>query len=181
MRPTAARSRWRTRLAGPAGGFRAWLTDRGSLTARLRSICAEFSVRPVRQQLGRAFQDERRCLDLRPGELSMVREVYLDCGRRPVVFAHSVVARGDLRGPWRSLTMLGSRPLGHALFSDPRVERAPLAFRRLTIRDRLFRRAAADLPAAPAELWARRSLFRLHGRPLLVTEVFLPSLLEVAR
>lgn len=178
MSVSASTTRWRVRLAGPAGGYRGWLTDRGSLTARIRAGCAEFAVRPVRQALDRPFRDECACLGVERGELSLVREVYLYCGPRPVVFAHSVVARADLRGAWRSVVGLGSRPLGHALFSNPRVERAPLAFRRLTPRDRLFRRAVAALPAVPAELWARRSLFRLRGRPLLVTEVFLPPLLE---
>ncbi|MFZ5558337.1 MAG: chorismate--pyruvate lyase family protein [Pseudomonadota bacterium] len=178
MSSNAATTRWRARLAGSAGGYRGWLTDRGSLTARIRGGCAQFSVRPVRQELDRPFGDECACLGLRRGEISMIREVYLYCGERPVVFAHSVVARADLRGAWRSVVSLGNRPLGHALFSNPRVRRAPLAFRRLTPRDRLFRRAVAVLPAAPRELWARRSLFRLRGRPLLVTEVFLPALLE---
>ncbi len=181
MSSTAAATRWRARLAGTAGGFRGWLTDRGSLTARIRAGCAAFAVRPVRQALGRPFGDELDCLGVQRGEISMIREVYLYCGERPVVFAHSVVARADLRGAWRSVVGLGSRPLGHALFSNPRVERAPLAFRRLTPRDRLFQRAVAALPAAPAELWARRSLFRLRGRPLLVTEVFLPGLLEAVK
>ncbi|MBW8076756.1 MAG: chorismate lyase, partial [Gallionella sp.] len=31
----------------------------------------------------------------------------------------------------------------------------------------------------PATLYARRSLFYLHGAPLLVTEVFLPEILEL--
>ncbi|HSO06511.1 MAG TPA: chorismate lyase [Pelomicrobium sp.] len=181
MTATAAATRWRARLAGTAGGFRGWLTDRGSLTARIRAGCTEFSVRPVRQALDRPFRDEFGCLGLRRGEISMIREVYLYCGERPVVFAHSAVARADLRGAWRSVVGLGTRPLGHALFSNPRVERAPLAFRRLTPRDRLFHRAVAALPAAPGELWARRSLFRLRGRPLLVTEVFLPALLEAVK
>jgi chorismate--pyruvate lyase len=43
----------------------------------------------------------------------------------------------------------------------------------------LHRRLSACLPAAPMSLWARRSLFRLHDSPILVTEVFLPAILRL--
>jgi chorismate-pyruvate lyase len=36
------------------------------------------------------------------------------------------------------------------------------------------------LDAAPASLWARRSLFLFGGSRLLVTEVFLPAILALA-
>jgi chorismate--pyruvate lyase len=46
----------------------------------------------------------------------------------------------------------------------------------------LYRLASRHLAPEnlPTQLWARRSLFHLAGEPLLVTEVFLPSLLEYA-
>ncbi|MBI2508838.1 MAG: chorismate lyase [Betaproteobacteria bacterium] len=111
----------------------------------------------------------------------LVREVRLYCGKTPVVFAHSVVRRRDLRGPWRALAGLGARPLGAALFANLRARRYPLRFRKLTARDELYRRACAALPDPPPALWARRSLFTLRGSPILVTEVFLPGILGLAR
>lgn len=179
MKAKTRTRRWRGRLAQGAGGFRRWLIDRGSLTGRIQLRCPRFSVRRVWQGRGRAFQDERKAVNLRTGEWALVREVYLYCGETPVVFAHSVVAPRNLRGPWRMLAGLGSRPLGAALFADPRVTRTPLTFRKLNPRDTLFRSACRVLPARPRELWARRSVFSLRGRPILVTEVFLPALLEL--
>lgn len=172
--------RWRGRPAQGAGGYRRWLNDRGSLTQRIQERCARFAVRRLEQGLGRAFQDERKAADLRNGERALVREVYLYCGETPVVFAHSVLAQRNLRGPWRMLAGLGNRPLGTALFADPRIERTPLHFRKLNSRDALFRHACRVLTARPRQLWARRSLFRLRGRPILVTEVFLPGILELS-
>jgi chorismate--pyruvate lyase len=108
-----------------------------------------------------------------------VREVVLHAGGRPVVLAHSIAAWRDLSGPWRGLRGLGSRPLAEALFTDPRVSRGPLEFARIDPRHPLGRRArqvfGRDFPA----LRARRSRFLKHGRPLLVTEVFLPELLAL--
>ncbi|GIX28897.1 MAG: putative chorismate pyruvate-lyase [Burkholderiales bacterium] len=170
---------WRGRLGGCPGAYRGWLLDRGSLTARLRRACAAFRVQPLAQGFALPLPDERERLRLRPRERALVREVFLYCAEVPVVFAHSVAARRDLNGPWRWLSRLGDQPLGEALFTDPRVRRTPLEFSRLRPGDGLFRRAAARLAVRPPELWARRSLFRLEERPLLVTEVFLPGVLQL--
>jgi chorismate--pyruvate lyase len=97
-----------------------------------------------------------------------------------VIFAHSVVAPRALKGAWRMLSALGARPLGAALFADARIQRYPLRFRQLNRRHALHQRACGMLGDMPAQLWARRSLFVLHGSPLLVTEVFLPAILALA-
>jgi len=179
MKPDCLGREWRTRLSSARLPYRAWLADRGSLTRRLKERCQAFRVRPVRQELDRPLPDERNRVGLRPGELALVREVYLFCGETPVVFAHSVLMPVDLHGVWNSVSRQGTKPLGEALFSDPRVRRAPLEFRALGRHHALYRRASLVLHNTPARLWARRSLFSLHARPLLVTEVFLPAVLEL--
>ncbi|HET9700081.1 MAG TPA: chorismate lyase [Burkholderiales bacterium] len=170
---------WCRRLSSANLAYRPWLADRGSLTRRLKDRCPRFGVRPLRQDLGRPFSDEREWLRLGRSEMALVREVYLLCGGAPVVFAHSVLVPEDLRGVWNSVSRQGAKPLGEALFSDPRVERAPLEYRELGRHHPLYRRACAALAQPPARLWARRSLFTLRSRPLLVTEVFLPAVLEL--
>jgi len=172
--------RWRG-TALESGALRGWLTDRGSLTRRLKQASRRFRV--VRLAQGRAgvCVDEAACLgDARPRRRNfIVREVLLECDGRPTVFAHSVIAAQALHGPLRWLAGLGSRPLGEALFGDPRVRRGPLAFRRLRAPDRRYLRAASQLAArgqpVPSALWARRSKFSVCGHLLLVTEVFLPA------
>jgi chorismate--pyruvate lyase len=133
----------------------------------------------MRQVLAPSVPDERPLLGARTGELVMTREVLLYCAATAVVFAHSVVRREGLRGPWRWLGGLGARPLGAALFADPRVQRTPLMFRAIGRHHPLFRRATALLESPPEALWARRSIFLREGVPLLVTEVFLPAILEL--
>jgi chorismate--pyruvate lyase len=160
--------------------FRGWLADQGSLTQRLRQRCREFSVRPVRAGFILPNRDENSPLQLRTDELAYVREVVLNCDGRAVVFAHSVVAAASLRGPWAAVTRLGTRPLGEALFSNPRVERGKLQYRRIDKRHALARQAArAGIDVAGKPVWARRSLFTLRGHPLMVTEVFLPAIMAV--
>ena len=68
------------------------------------------------------------------------------------------------------------------LFTNPVVKRTPLRFKKLNAGHPLFRRACRGLPATtavPSSLWARRSLFTLHGQSILVTEVFLPAILDL--
>lgn len=133
----------------------------------------------VFQSLSRIYGDELDVMGLRANELALVREVYLYCGDTPVVFAHSVVAHKDLRGAWRSLSGLGNKSLGTVLFSNPKIERTPLVFKKVSRRHFLYDRACERLMIKPADLWARRSLFTLHGQSILVTEVFLPAILDL--
>jgi chorismate--pyruvate lyase len=136
-------------------------------------------VKVVFQGLRRADRDERLLFPQAGRRLMLVREVYLYCRRTPVVFAHSVLDPGDLRGTWRRLAGLGARPLGAALFADPRIKRYPLRQKKLHPHHELHQRARAVLSVEPGALWARRSLFALHKSPILVTEVFLPGILNL--
>ena len=165
------------RLPSAAAAYRPWLRDRGSLTRRIQDRCPGLRVKVVFQGLRRVNRDERFMASGR--SKALVREVYLYCRRTPVVFAHSVINVRDLRGAWRRLARLGSRPLGAELFSDPRVERYALRQKKLSRRHELCRRAGAALSTTPATLWARRSLFMLNKSPILVTEVFLPGILKL--
>ena len=167
---------WLSRPPALPRSLRRWLCDRGSLTRRLKARCTHFSVTPLATGLARANTDETALLGLSRRQLAYVRDVTLRCDDQVVVFAHSVLTRKSLRGAWNGITRLGSRPLGEALFNNPRIRRQALAYRKLTPRHPLFRRIHHHLPQTERCLWARRSVFCLAGRPLLVTEVFLPSI-----
>ena len=170
---------WRAALTCISYHHRVWLQDRGSLTRRIQDRCVKFCVKRVFQSLSRIYEDEQRMMGLRASELAMVREVYLYCDSTPVVFAHSVVAHKDLRGAWRGLSGLGNKSLGTVLFTNPRIKRTPLEFKKISRGHFLYDRACACLPEKPHYLWARRSLFTLHEQSILVTEVFLPAILDL--
>lgn len=165
---------WNT-PAWRAGDWRGWLDDHGSLTRRLQAICPSLQVRRLNQGIAAPLRDEYLALGLKRGQRAMIREVLLLCGDTPLVFAHSVIPLAGLDGPWVGLSRLGNRPLGAALFADPKVRRFPLEYRQLDARHPLYRQAVAPLDQAPRRLWMRRSQFMLAECPLLVTEVFLPA------
>ncbi len=174
MKPIPQDSVW---CASPvsSGALRRWLTDSGSLTARLQRHAGAIKVKVLFQGLRRANRDERFLFASAPTRV-MVREVLLLRGATPLVFAHTVFAPDGLRGAWRRIAGLGSRPLGAALFADPRIARFPLHQKKLPRTHPLYRRAAAQLKKMPPPLWARRSIFAAGGSPILVSEVFLPAI-----
>ncbi len=131
---------------------------------------------PLITGLARPNPDEYALLDIAMNTRVYVREVLLKCNGIPVVFAHSVLPYSSLRGDWNRISRLGSRPLGEALFSDHRVQRHPLTYQLLRLDHPLFRSIEQQLPLSVRSLWARRSVFSLNRRPLLVTEVFLPAI-----
>lgn len=169
-------SQWRGVL--PQGvayrSLRSWLTEKGSLTRRLQGLCTDFRVRLL------AYGPQPPVFDELAGArpLRTVREVLLVCDGKPVIFAHTLLltaTRGRL-GRW--LAGLGSRSLGSLLFTHPGFVRGSLEYCRLDQRHPLYQRAACHAEV-PSILWARRSSHRLGGQTVMVTEVFLPSLLQL--
>jgi len=73
---------------------------------------------------------------------------------------------------------MGSRPLGAALFTDPRIRRLMLRQRVLSRSHELYQRAARFVTFNSMP-WARRSLFIAGNSPILVTEVFLPGVVTL--
>ena len=156
-----------------------WLINGSSLTQRLMAVCDQpFSVRVLSQAWQRPYADEMHALDQRSLGSAWVRQVQLRSGDRPWVFARTVIPRASLIGPNRRLTRLGSRPLGAALFADPTLERCAVEIARLVPGNELFQLAVQGISTIPTEIWGRRSVFRVHGQPVLVSEIFLPGIPE---
>ena len=158
--------------------FVSWLRDDGSLTLRLKCACGDrpFAVRLLRQGWARALPSEARRLGLRRGGLALVREVQLLCDGEPWVFARTLIPATTLRGPGQRLARLGERPLGAVLFADRRVRRGVTEMAQLRPGEQLFDSATQGLPPLSDTVWGRRTLFFMAGRPLLVNELFLPTI-----
>jgi chorismate--pyruvate lyase len=161
--------------------YHSWLNDRGSLMRRLQAHCPDSSVRALHQRLDKPCRDEPAFIKSRRRELAVVREVYLYCRETPVVFAHSALKRRNLCGAWRCTSRQGVKPLGAALFANPLVKRTPLYFEKLAPHHELYLRGCRLLKTLPNHLWARRSVFILRGKPIMVTAIFLPGILELTR
>jgi chorismate--pyruvate lyase len=155
----------------------AWLLDPASLTRRVVAVCpGRFQVEVVCQGWRPPLLNEARLLGVSVARYAFVRQVYLLCDGQPWVFARTVIPRTTLTGHERRLAHLHTRPLGEVLFADPSMRRGEVEIARLTPGDGLYHNAVQRLPAKPAAIWGRRSLFRLSDKPLLVNEIFLPDI-----
>jgi len=155
-----------------------WLSDSGSLTARLKSRCSRsFRVRLLQNDFRRAWLSEMSLLNMRSGSWALLRHVNLQCGDNSWVFARTVIPVSSLQGSARRLALLGERPLGHLLFIDPGAQRLQTEYACLLPRHDLFQLALPQPIDSINELWARRTLYRMAGHLLLVNEVYLAELL----
>lgn len=75
--------------------------------------------------------------------------------------AHTLVPEHSLFSPLKQVLELNTKPLGEYLFSHPDLIRTGL-----------------DITSYKGDSWARRSLFFLHSKPVMVAEFFLPALFE---
>lgn len=149
-----------------------WLEDGGSLTQRLIQLCGdEFQVKLLSECRQRPRLDESQALGMDEAGQARVRQVLLCAGDTPLVYARTVIPLTTMQGPARRLAYMGNRPLGAVLFASRGMRRGPLEITR-----QRAERLNSILPKS--EVWGRRSLFYLAGRPLLVGEFFLPSLFE---
>lgn len=169
-------NRWQSGLGRTAvsSSLASWLTEPTSLTARCQRLSTSFRVRLLAYGRGRPLADEGLIFD-QGRQPAWVREVALECDGVPVIFAHTTLSTAGRGRLSRWLARLGSRSLGSLLFAHPGFRRGDIEFRRLDSRHPLYRRAAA-LAACGPHLWARRSLHRLGGQQVVVTEVFLPAI-----
>jgi len=152
-----------------------WLFDEGSLTRRLTRLSDErFSITLVFEGWQPLRADECTALDLPEGSEGWVREVYLRGHGEPWVFARSVAARSALQGDGLQMDELGSRSLGELLFCDQAFQRGDIE---------VCHYPEPWLPAAVRApgLWGRRSRFDRGELSVLVAEIFLPRLWNVAR
>lgn len=147
--------------------WRRWLTNRDSLTQHLVNASqGNFRVRLIKQGWERPTPSESRSLNISDRELAVVREVQLLGNDNVWVYARSVIPASTLTGRERQLHHVGNRSLGTILFTDPTMRRGPLQISQIHLSDQ-------------ASVWGRRSVFYLSGKPLLVSEVFLPELEQV--
>lgn len=160
--------------------MRDWLSTEGSLTARLVAHSTNFRVRRLHQNPAMCLADEARAIGLpRPARV-WEREVLLVCDGRPRVFGHTVVPTSCTASDWPLFSALGERSLGTTLFDDPLVRRGRLEYARIRAGHPLMERVRAAIGGAQDALYyARRCVYRRHQGLLLVTEVFLPSVLDL--
>lgn len=157
-----------------------WLSEQGSLTQRLRRYNhTNFSVQLLGNSWMKPLTDESLKLHTASTRLVYQREVLLMDGDEANVYARTVVPAKTYRAMPHLFNQLGNRSLGDKLFTDPSVVRGPIEMAILRPGHWLYEVALLEQESRPACLWGRRSVFYLAGLPLLVNELFLPTIAKV--
>lgn len=157
-----------------------WLLDEDSLTKRLQTVCrGRFRVRVLSQGWARPMINEAQALGLPPHKYAMVRQVELLCDETPWVYARTIIPHRTLKGSLRRLAHLQSQSLGAVLFASPTMRRGEVEIANILANSRVHKLIEDQGGHLPRSVWARRSLFHLQDKPLLVSEIFLPAMEEL--
>lgn len=136
---------------------RDWLMLEDSMTKRFEQFGKPVSVTLLNEAFVTrdALDGEQHLLPDEPRY--WLREILLCVGDEPWLAGRTVVPESTLSGPELALKRLGKTPLGRYLFTSSTLTRD---FIEIGCHD---------------ALWGRRSRLRLSGKPLLLTELFLPA------
>ena len=158
-----------------------WLSDTGSLTQKIeQAIGQKLEVVVLRDCRQNVDSDESRYFHFKIKHCR-IREVLLCANGIPLVMARSIIPTMSASGSNHEVLRLGKKPLGAVLFAKTRMhsQKKPLReIARLDKQSALWKKCLQLYPELPSASWARRTLYKLKGRPLLVSEVFLPALLN---
>ncbi len=171
-----------------------WTYEPGSLTQRLRDYYGDaIRVKILLQQWNTPFLSERRLLKLHENKYSLIREVLLHADGKPLILARTIIPAKTIKAAKSNLSHLGSRPLGEVIFSYPKLERIEMDVTLIepptTAWMQEVEQRMEQLPtwtqAAIAEgnidqpIWGRRTVYAIAQRQMLVSEFFLPEVLEI--
>ena len=154
----------------PSKQQQSWLLDKNSLTARLQSASAQFSLR-VEQQYwcnvchpnGLFTQMLGRQHAIRPAQRYWYRKVGLYLDNQLMISAFSYTPLLTQHRGAKFLTKLRKRSLGSMLFNDRRIQRGQI----LLHYDQR------------QQQWARASLFFIRQQPMLVCEYYHSNVYEL--
>ena len=134
-----------------------WLMEEDSMTKRFERHCRHVTVEPLNEGFVTADEIAGELPFLPQEPRYWLREIILSGDGVPWLAGRTVVPESTLDGPESVLSQLGTRPLGRYLFSSSTLTRDFID------------------PGIAAGQWGRRSRLRLSGKPLLLTELFLPA------
>lgn len=136
---------------------RDWLLLEDSMTKRFEAWCRKVSVTVLFEGWVSYAQVGEEAAFLPEESQYWLREIVLSGDNVPWLTGRTVVPASTLSGPELALQQLGTTPLGRYLFTASEMTRDFIQ------------------PGCSGDLWGRRSRLRLSGKPLLLTELFLPA------
>jgi chorismate--pyruvate lyase len=134
-----------------------WLLLEDSMTKRFEQQGKKVSVTLIQEGFVTASDIAPERAQLPEEARYWLREIILCADGEPWLAGRTVVPESTLSGPEMALQTLGNTPLGRYLFTSSALTRDFIEIGR------------------HEQLWGRRSRLRLGGKPLILTELFLPA------
>ncbi len=155
-----------------------YLFENGSLSRFIQEkFKGRFNIDLINESWVKPISYEKRILSLRDNEIAFIRESYLNCNNKKLVYARTVIPQQTLKKQNQNLTRLGQKPLGEILFSNDKIYRDNIKYAIIPLLNELHSRAKGNCDIS-TDLYGRQSMFYIKNRPLLVFEVFLPDIIQ---
>lgn len=151
-----------------------WLYDSDSLTQKLEATCERFHVQ-IRQQRKTSSLDPSLSGYFAKDSDILLREVFLYCDNTPVIFAQTEIPLSTFTQEELKLTEIGTQSLGKILFQDPNMRRGEIEVTQFSKKAQQQKFHSSLKLNCSHSLWARRSVFYINNKPLLISELFLPG------
>lgn len=173
---------WQSRSKILQPEISAWLFKPGSLSRHLQAL-GVFEVKVLEEKHGADPQcfsyKNKHSISSSFSSALFTRLALLKVNNEAVVLARSLVEEEACQSVWKEIHNLGSTSIGTLLF-HPAITRGPFEWGQVKLSS--FPDAdISDKTLTPLRpnfgkmLWARRSNFYRNGKPLMVSECFLPS------
>ncbi len=154
-----------------------WISYKQSMTSKVRALNSKtfhFNLRGEHPTAPSVFDQE--ALDIEEHEKIIIREIEMSHSGARCLYGRTI-SPASLYNSNPDFATLGSSPIGDVLFRTPTRPFTRRCYTELTPSDELYKAATLSLAHKPNSLWARYTLYPVHGKNLLIYEVFFPALL----
>lgn len=158
--------------------LRDWLCTKGSLTKKASRICHHVNVELLAGNWQFPSCQEANILGIMPRQKAFVREIFMICNGEKWWYARTVIPRQAIMSGMSPLRYLGTKPLANILFSTAGVRRLKFEIAPINNSHYEFMCANKYSLCSLNNLWGRRSKIVCSNKALLLTEVFLPDMLQ---
>jgi chorismate--pyruvate lyase len=154
-----------------------WLLYSGSFMQRLKQHdINETHVTVLKQGWQYPAHDEKAYLNILPRQYVLIREVLICSQEKKWMYARTILPQHTLTGKQQCLARLKNRSLGSVIFKDPSMQRSDFEVACIYPDTSWHDYISRQTNSVTDPLWARRSIFTVQKKPLLLTEVFLPDM-----
>ena len=154
-----------------------WTYESGSLTQRLRNYYGSgVAVKILFHRWQTPFLSERRLLKLPEHHYSLIREVLLHVNDKPLILARTIIPSATNKTAKSNLSKLGTRPLGEVIFSYPKLERIAMDVTLIDLPT--WTPSIIEQEWVIKPIWGRRTIYAIEQKRMLVSEFFLPEIIQ---